>query len=317
MVEKDCHAVVTIQNLNMLQEQYLILKYTVGCTVTSLDVDGREFNIDLSESERRDIARRLLEITRYDGAFAVTYWAFLTESDDNDGSEYAYAEIDAKVDEFNELGIEERRKKAIQCLESLKDGWAAQEIFCKVLEKEGIGGYQYTCEDCGDAVYEYTLELKNKEKECNMEKKELIILNKSNNPNPSYAKPGDSGFDLIAYTDEDIVLKPFERRLIHTGIYCELPEWTEIQVRPRSGMALKKGLTVLNTPGTVDVNYRGEIGVIAINLSSEDIIISNGERIAQAVICPVFCGSCVDMQFVDEISEDTERGKDGFGSTGA
>ena len=158
----------------------------------------------------------------------------------------------------------------------------------------------------------------------------LKICNKSPHENPSYAKAGDSGMDLRAWISipEDVnfvssdywplrtVLKPLERKLIHTGIYVEIPYGYEIQVRPKSGQALKKGLVVLNTPGTVDVNYRGEICVIAINLSNEEIIIEDGEKIAQMVLCPVQHEGLVDVEIVDEISTDTERGAGGFGHTG-
>lgn len=157
----------------------------------------------------------------------------------------------------------------------------------------------------------------------------LKICNKSPHENPSYAKPGDSGMDLRAWItkpdipflatsdfDNKILLKPLERTLIHTGIYVEIPYGYEIQVRPKSGQALKRGLVVLNTPGTVDVNYRGEICVIAINLSNEEIIIEDGEKIAQMVVCPVKHEGLIDTEYVDEISTDTERGAGGFGHTG-
>lgn len=152
--------------------------------------------------------------------------------------------------------------------------------------------------------------------------KTLRFANNSPHPDPSYEHGTDSGFDIRAWiTDEEghastIVLKPLERALIHTGLYCEVPEYTEIQVRPRSGMALKRGLTVLNTPGTVDEGYRAEICVIAVNISNEDITIEDGERIAQCVICPVFRGSVIRMERVDEINKETDRGENGFGSTG-
>lgn len=149
-------------------------------------------------------------------------------------------------------------------------------------------------------------------------KPQLKICNKSPHENPSYAKAGDSGMDLRAWVTNDapIVLKPLERTLIHTGIYAEIPYGYEIQVRPKSGQALKKGLVVLNTPGTVDVNYRGEICVIAINLSNEEIIIKDGEKIAQMVLVPVCHEGMCDIKYVDEISEDTDRGANGFGHTG-
>lgn len=149
-----------------------------------------------------------------------------------------------------------------------------------------------------------------------MEKKIIRIVNKSPNPDPVYAKEGDSGFDLRAWTDEPIILKPLERKLVHTGIYCELPEDTEIQVRPRSGCALKMGLSVCNTPGTIDLFYSGEIGVIAINLSNENLTINNGDRIAQAVLCPVFNSLNVEFEKISEVSSNEKRGNAGFGTTG-
>jgi len=151
----------------------------------------------------------------------------------------------------------------------------------------------------------------------------IVFTNKSDNPNPEYQHIGDSGFDLRAYitTEEggdvrQITLQPLERRLIHTGLYFELARGTEMQVRPRSGQSLKNGLTVINTPGTVDSQYRGEVCVLLINLSLQDQIIENGDRIAQAVICPVFTKEDCTLTAVDEISTDTERGEDGFNSTG-
>ncbi len=161
----------------------------------------------------------------------------------------------------------------------------------------------------------------------------IKMVNKSPNQDPSYATSCDSGMDLRAWielseTEEylnkefnyniipSITLKPLERQLIHTGIYVEIPFGFEIQVRPKSGQALKKGLSVLNTPGTVDQKYRGEICVIAINLSNKDIVIENGEKIAQMVVCPVCHESMVTIVKVDDISQDTERGNGGFGHTG-
>jgi dUTP pyrophosphatase len=146
----------------------------------------------------------------------------------------------------------------------------------------------------------------------------LKICNKSPHENPTYAKPGDSGMDLRAWITNDapIVLKPLERVLIHTGIYLEIPEGYEVQVRPKSGQALKKGITVLNSPGTVDVNFRGEICVIINNLSNDNVTIEDGEKIAQMVMCPVQHEGLVSTEYVDEISTDTERGAGGFGHTG-
>ena len=162
-----------------------------------------------------------------------------------------------------------------------------------------------------------------------MEKQVLKFVNKSNSQNPAYVDNASSGFDLRAYItlenggeydmiiqDYIITLKPFERKMIHTGLYFDVPENTEIQVRPRSGMSIKKGITVINTPGTVDENYTGEVCILIINLSNEDVVISNGERIAQAVLMPVFNARSVKLEIVDEIVKETERGDGGFGHTG-
>jgi dUTP pyrophosphatase len=110
------------------------------------------------------------------------------------------------------------------------------------------------------------------------------IINKSNNPNPNYETVFSSGMDLRAYVENPITLKPNERKLIKTGIHIELPKSYEAQVRPRSGLAYKKGITVLNSPGTIDADYRGDIGVILINHSNQDFIINSGDRIAQLVV---------------------------------
>ena len=141
------------------------------------------------------------------------------------------------------------------------------------------------------------------------------FVNKSNNPDPEYAKEGDSGFDLRAFINEPITLKPLERKLIPTGLSVELPPNTELQVRPRSGMALKYGISVLNTPGTVDESYRGDIGIIVINLSNEDYTIQPGERIAQCVIMNVIGQRISELEKVEILSE-TVRGETGFGSSG-
>ena len=141
------------------------------------------------------------------------------------------------------------------------------------------------------------------------------FTNSSNNSDPEYSKVGDSGFDLRAYLTESVTLKPLERKLIPTGLKFELPPNTELQVRPRSGMALKHGISVLNTPGTVDEGYRGDVGVIAVNLSNEDYTIEPGERIAQGVIMNVI-GQNISTLTKTNILTDTERGEGGFGSTG-
>ena len=130
---------------------------------------------------------------------------------------------------------------------------------------------------------------------------------------PKYARPGDSGMDLRADIDEPVILKPLERKLISAGIIIELPDDYEAQVRPRSGLALKKGVTVLNTPGTIDASYRGVIGVVLVNLSNEEVTINPGNRIAQLVIAEVEKARLVE---VDSIMEDTTRGSGGFGSSG-
>lgn len=129
---------------------------------------------------------------------------------------------------------------------------------------------------------------------------------------PAYATEDSAGFDVRAILDEPYVLKPLERHLFKTGFAMELPVGYEAQVRPRSGLALKHGITVLNTPGTIDSDYRGEVGVILINLSSEDFVINNGERIGQIVISKYERG---ELRVVDELSS-TQRGEGGFGSTG-
>jgi len=129
---------------------------------------------------------------------------------------------------------------------------------------------------------------------------------------PEYKTKGASGADLCAYLKEPITIKPMERRLIPTGVSIEIPEGYEIEVRPRSGLALKNGITVLNTPGTVDSDYRGELSVLLINLGVEDFVVKNGDRIAQAVISEVSRVSFVIANFLSE----TERGFGGYGSTG-
>lgn len=138
------------------------------------------------------------------------------------------------------------------------------------------------------------------------------IINKSHHPLPEYATPYSAGVDIRAYISESITLKPLERALVPTGLYLELPQGYEAQIRPRSGLALKHGLTVLNTPGTIDADYRGEIRVILVNLSNEDFIINDGERICQMIIAS---HAQVIWDAVDMINE-TERGAGGFGHTG-
>ncbi|MCQ2351142.1 MAG: dUTP diphosphatase [Paludibacteraceae bacterium] len=141
---------------------------------------------------------------------------------------------------------------------------------------------------------------------------EIRIINKSSNPLPAYATPLSAGLDLRANLQSPVTLNPMERKLIPTGLFIELPQGYEAQIRPRSGLALKKGITVLNTPGTIDADYRGEIGVILINLSNEPFLIESGERICQMVIAKHETAEFVE---VAELS-DTERGAGGFGHTG-
>ena len=138
------------------------------------------------------------------------------------------------------------------------------------------------------------------------------VINKSQHALPSYETIDSAGMDVRAMLDEPVVLKPMERALIKTGLFLEIPAGYECQVRPRSGLALKKGITVLNAPGTIDADYRGEVGVILINLSGESFTIENGERIAQLVFARF---EQADFEVVDELTE-TDRGAGGFGSTG-
>lgn len=141
---------------------------------------------------------------------------------------------------------------------------------------------------------------------------EVKVINKSHHPLPGYATPLSAGMDIHANLTEPVVLKPLERRLIPTGLHIALPEGYEAQMRPRSGLALKHGITLLNTPGTIDADYRGEIGVILINLSTEPFVINDGERICQMVVAPY---SRVAWQEAETL-DDTERGAGGFGHTG-
>ena len=136
---------------------------------------------------------------------------------------------------------------------------------------------------------------------------------KSVNPEPKYHYGSDSGFDLRA--NEKVTLEPFGRALIPTGLYIDVPQRSEVQVRPKSGLTIKKGLTVLNTPGTVDEGYRGDVGIIAVNLSNEEYTIQPGERIAQAVIMNVIGHGVSNLEKVKTLSE-TERGDTGYGSSG-
>ena len=140
----------------------------------------------------------------------------------------------------------------------------------------------------------------------------IKIVNNSQHDSPEYATSQSAGLDLRANLTESITLKPLARTLVKTGLFIELPEGYEAQVRPRSGLAYKKGITVLNSPGTIDADYRGEIGVILVNLSEEEFVIENGERVAQLVIAKHEQAQWIEVENLDE----TDRGAGGFGSTG-
>lgn len=143
----------------------------------------------------------------------------------------------------------------------------------------------------------------------------LGFKNLSNNQDPEYVYEGDSGFDLRANLASPVTLKPLERHLVPTGLYFQIPEGYEIQVRPRSGLAAKQGISVLNTPGTVDQGYTGEVKVILVNLSNDKVTIEHGERVAQAVLCPVLTKRNTTLTKLNNITS-TDRGEGGFGSTG-
>ena len=138
------------------------------------------------------------------------------------------------------------------------------------------------------------------------------VINKGHQPLPAYATPQSAGMDLRANLESPVVLQPMERRLIPTGLYIALPEGAEAQVRPRSGLALKHGITVLNSPGTIDADYRGEVGVLLVNLSQEPFTVNDGERIAQMIVAR---HEQADFELVEELDE-TLRGAGGYGHTG-
>ena len=146
----------------------------------------------------------------------------------------------------------------------------------------------------------------------NLEDMEIKVINRSGHVLPTYQTAGSAGVDLRACLESSVIIRPMERRLIPTGLYIELPLGYEAQVRPRSGLALKHGITVLNTPGTIDADYRGEISVLLINLSSEDFEVVDGERIAQMVIARHEVAVFVPVEALSQ----TERGTGGYGSTG-
>ena len=140
----------------------------------------------------------------------------------------------------------------------------------------------------------------------------INVVNRGHQQLPAYATPQSAGMDLRANIEEPIIIKPLERKLIGTGLYIALPEGYEAQIRPRSGLALKHGLTVLNSPGTVDADYRGEVMVLLVNLSDKDFVVNDGERIAQMVIAKHEQGDFIEVEVLDE----TERGEGGYGHTG-
>lgn len=140
----------------------------------------------------------------------------------------------------------------------------------------------------------------------------INVVNRGHQQLPAYATPQSAGMDLRANIEEPIIIKPLERKLIGTGLHIALPEGYEAQIRPRSGLALKHGLTVLNSPGTVDADYRGEVMVLLVNLSDKDFVVNDGERIAQMVIAKHEQGDFIEVEVLDE----TERGEGGYGHTG-
>ena len=141
---------------------------------------------------------------------------------------------------------------------------------------------------------------------------DIKIVNKSRNELPEYSTIHSAGIDLRAHLNEDIILEPMERILVPTGLFVELPEGYEAQIRPRSGLAIKSGITVLNTPGTIDADYRGEIMVIMINLSKENFVIKNGDRICQMIIAKHERAELIEVRELNQ----TKRGRGGFGHTG-
>ena len=141
---------------------------------------------------------------------------------------------------------------------------------------------------------------------------QIKVINKGHQPLPTYATAQSAGMDLRANIEDPQILKPMERKLIATGLYIALPEGYEAQIRPRSGLALKHGITVLNTPGTIDADYRGEIKVLLVNFSDKEFVINDGERIAQMVIAQHEQGQFVEVTQLDE----TDRGAGGYGHTG-
>lgn len=170
----------------------------------------------------------------------------------------------------------------------------------------------YTQEDFDDDLNRIMMENNTK----NDFRIKLKFVNKSDNPDPEYATEGSSGFDLRANLSQPMVIESGKFDMVPTGLYFDIPDNFEIQVRPRSGLAAKNGVTVLNTPGTVDSDYTGEVKVILINHGEEDFIINHGDRIAQAVVSTVSAKNVIKLEKISEISKNTERASGGFGSTG-
>ena len=188
-----------------------------------------------------------------------------------------------------------------------------QKQFEKIKEESGIEPDDEYLKEIEDLLG-ITIEEMNNETEIALKTKNLKYeLTYKDAKAPSYAYPSDSGFDL--YSTEEITLEPFGRALVPTGIKLSIPDQYEIQVRPKSGLAINQGLTVLNTPGTVDSGYNGEIKVIVFNTNNMNATITKGTKIAQAVLCPVVNGKYVNLIQVNEIT-DGDRGDNGFGSTG-
>lgn len=203
------------------------------------------------------------------------------------------------TDKDNLQALLEKLKEYEDLLDDSEDDDSISEEFAKEIEN--------TFNQVGELVM--------KKQQEDFSKLTLKFVNESNNPNPTFANEGDSGFDLRANLTESITIGPLERALVPTGLFFELEKGFEIQVRPRSGLAVKNGISVVNTPGTVDSHYRGEVKAILINLSNENFTINHGDRIAQAVVCPVFGEGKVFIEQVDTLSE-TNRGSGGFGSSG-
>lgn len=190
---------------------------------------------------------------------------------------------------------------------------AIQKQFEQIKKESGIEPEEDYIKELED-MFGMSLEEMNRETEINFKSKNLgVELIHSDAVFPSYAYPSDSGFDL--YSVAEIRIQPLGRALVPTGIKLSIPEGYEIQVRPKSGLALNQGLTVLNTPGTVDSGYNGEIKVIVFNTNNEAVTVAKGMKVAQAVLCPVMSGIFVNLTPIDKI-EDKERGDNGFGSTG-